>query len=99
MIDLGDVNALSTVRIPFNTFAADGSSITIGTNGTIAIYKDDSTTERASASGITFVEDHDGHTGTHLITIDLSDNTTAGFYAAGSDYLVKYYSATIDGKT
>ena len=99
MLCLGDVNANSTVRIPFNTNAVAGESITIGTNGTIAIYKDSSTTERTSANGVTFVEDHDGHTGTHLIVIDLSDNTDAGFFAAGSDYIVKYHTATIDGKS
>ena len=95
---LGDRNAGSTVRFGFNTNAVAGESITIGTNGTIAIYKDGSTTERSSANGITFVEDHDAHTGTHTIAIDLSDNTDAGFYAAGSTYMVKYHTATIDGK-
>lgn len=99
MFNAGDVAAGSVVRIPFNTEAIAGGSITIGTNGTIAIYKDDSTTERSSANGITFTEDHDAHTGTHLIKIDLSDNTDAGFYAAAGSYLVKYHTATIDGKS
>lgn len=98
MLALGDFNTGTTVRCPFNTHAVAGESITIGTNGTIAIYKDSSTTERSSGNGVTFTEDHDGHTGTHFIAIDLSDNTDSGFYAAGSTYFIKYHSATIDGK-
>lgn len=99
MFFAGDFEVGSTVRIPWNTNAADGSSITRGTDGSIRVYKDSSTTERTSSAGITDSEDFDGVTGTHLVTIDTSNNTDSGFYAIGHDYRVVLVGAVIDGKT
>jgi hypothetical protein len=65
----------------------------------VQIYKDGGTTQRASASGITATTDFDALTGINLVIIDLSDNTTADFYAAGSEYLVVIADVTIDGQT
>ncbi len=96
---LGDFPTGATVRLPWNTHAAAGSSITRATNGSIRIYKDSSNTERSSSAGITDNEDYDTITGAHLLTIDLSDNTDAGFYAAGHDYQVMLVGAVIDGLT
>ena len=102
MIDLGAVQPGSTIRIPFSSFDKDdGSSITM-TNyavGDILIYKDGSTTERASTSGYTATTDFDSKTGKHLAVIDLADNTTAGFFAAGSEYLVAIDAVTVDAVT
>lgn len=104
-LHLGYVAANSTLRIPFATYGGDGSSITIsGLEVTdIQIYKDGSTTERASDNGYTLLDsdgiDFDGITGIHGIALDLSDNTTAGFYAEGSFYWVVVSAITIDGKT
>lgn len=102
MIDLGAVRPGSTIRIPFSSFDKDdGSSITM-TNfavGDILLYKDGSTTERASTSGFTATTDFDSKTGKHVIVIDLADNTTSGFYCAGSEYLVAVDAVTIDGVT
>ena len=105
MIDLGVVRPGSTIRIPFSTFDKDdGSSITM-TNfavGDILIYKDGSTTQRASTSGFTATTDFDSvdaGIGKHLAVIDLSDNTTSGFYAAGSEYLVAIGAVTVDAVT
>lgn len=102
MIDLGTVYPGSTVRIPFSSFDKDdGSSITM-TNfavGDILIYKDGSTTERASNAGYTATTDFDGKTGKHLAIIDLADNTTADFFAAGSEYLVAIDAVTVDAVT
>lgn len=102
MIDLGIVKPGSTIRIPFNTFkGADGSSITM-TNfaaADILIYKDGSTTERASTSGYTATTDFDGKTGKQFIVVDLADNTTAGHWGAGSEYHVAVDAVTVDGFT
>lgn len=102
MIDLGTVRPGATIRIPFSSFDKDdGSSITM-TNfavGDILIYKDGSTTERASTNGYTATTDFDGKTGKHLAIIDLADNTTAGFFAAGSEYLVAIDAVTVDAVT
>lgn len=98
MYYVGDVAVNSTVRIMWNSNAVAGESITRATNGSIRIYKNNSTTERTSALGITDSEDFDLLTGIHHVNIDLSDNTDAGFYAAGNDYFVVLQGATIDGK-
>lgn len=102
MIDLGIVRPGSTIRIPFATFGkTNGESITM-TNfaaADILIYKDGSTTERASTSGYTATTDFDSKTGRHLLVIDLADNTTADFFQAGSEYLVAIDSVTVDSQT
>jgi hypothetical protein len=99
MLNLGDVAAGSTIQVPWNTNAVDGSSITRATDGSIRIYKDNSVTQRSSSAGITDNEDFDGVTGVHLINVDLSDNTDSGFYASGHNYSVMLVGAVIDGKT
>lgn len=96
---LGDFPTGATVYCPWNTNGADGASITRSTNGTVLIYKNASATERTSAVGITDTEDFDLKTGIHLVSIDTSDNTDAGFYAAGNEYTVVISAATIDTKT
>lgn len=102
MLDLGTVRPGSTIRIPFSTFDKDdGSSITM-TNfaaADVLVYKDGGTTERASTAGYTATTDFDGKTGKHLIVLDLADNTTSGFWAAGSEYLVAVDSVTVDAVT
>lgn len=99
MIDLGKVRPGSTIRIPFHTSDKDDASAITMTNFAVAdilIYKDGSTTERASTAGFTATTDFDAKTGKHVIVIDLADNTTAGFYAAGSEYLVAIDAVTVD---
>ncbi len=102
MIDLGVVRPGSTIRIPFSTFDKDdGSAITMTNFATsdILIYKDGSTTERASTSGYTATTDFDSKTGKHLLVIDLADNSTTDFFAAGSEYLVAVDTVTVDSVT
>lgn len=102
MINLGTVRPGSTIRIPFSSFDKDdGSSITM-TNfaaADILVYKDGDTTERASTSGFTATTDFDSKTGKHIAVINLADNTTAGFFTAGSEYLVAIDAVTIDSVT
>ena len=96
---LGDFRVSTIVYFKWNSNAVAGESVTRATNGTIRIYKNGSTTERTSSNGITDTEDFDTLTGVHHCSIDLSDNTDAGFYAAGNDYDVVLATATIDGKS
>jgi hypothetical protein len=102
MLDLGTVKPGSTIRIPFSSFDKDdGSSITM-TNyaaADILVYKDGGTTERASTAGYTATTDFDTKTGKHVAVIDLADNTTADFWAAGSEYLVAIDAVTVDTVT
>lgn len=102
---LGNVPASSTLYIPFHTFNSSGASVTItGLAVTdIEIYKNGSVTQRASDAGYTLLDtdgiDFDGITGIHGFSIDLSDNSDAGFYAVGSFYWVVVSSITANSQT
>jgi fructose-specific component phosphotransferase system IIB-like protein len=99
MLDLGIVRPGTTIRIPFSTFDKDtGASITMTDYAAadILVFKGGSTTERASTAGYTATTDFDTLTGKHLAVIDLSDNTDAGFWAAGGEYLVAINAVTVD---
>lgn len=93
MLYLGDYTSGVTVDFVWSTNAADGSSITRATNGTISVYKGNSTTQ--TTTGVTDTEDFDSLTGIHHCRIV----TTDAFYATGNDYNVVLSAATIDGKT
>jgi hypothetical protein len=95
---LGDFPTSAPVSFHWNTCDQTGASITRSTDGTLKLYKDGSPTERSSLSGVTQTEDFDAQTGVHYVKIDLSDNTDAGFYAAGSEYSVVMTGMTIDTK-
>lgn len=101
---LGTFTTADTVYIPFNTFNAAGASVTItGLAVTdIEVYKDGSATQRASDAGYALLDgdgiDFDGITGIHGFSIDLSDNTDAGFYGDG-EFWVVVASITVDGQT
>lgn len=106
MIDFGIVKPGTTLYIPFASFAGStGASATLtGLAVTdIEVYKDGGTTQRASDNGYTLLDtdgiDFDGITGIHGFSINLADNSTAGFYAAGSDYFVVVSSVTVDSQT
>ena len=92
--------------ILFDTYdGGTGASITLtGLAVTdIEIYKDGSVTQRASDAGYTLLDtdgiDFDALTGIHGFSIDLSDNTDAGFYAVGPWYHVVVSSVTVDAQT
>ncbi len=99
----GDFPASHTaVVIPFDTFAAATGAPTATTNfaaGDVLIYKDGGTTERTSSAGITVTTSFDSSTGGQMIVIDTSDNTDAGFYAAGHEYQVRVGPITADAQT
>jgi hypothetical protein len=103
--NLGDVLANSTVYVFWDTFNSSNASVTqTGLAVTdIEIYKNSSMTQRSSDAGYTLIDtdgiDIDGATGCHGVAIDLSDNTDAGFYARGNDYLVIINAVTVDGQT
>ncbi len=105
--DLGVVRPGATLYIPFHTFDSNDPSASVTLTGLattdIEVFKDGSVTQRASDSGYALLDtdgiDFDGITGIHGISIDLADNATAGFYAAGSQYTVVISSVTVDAAT
>src|SRR3972149_7399845 len=106
MINLGDFPTGATVYVMFATYDKDdGSSITMtGLAVTdIEIYKNGSTTQRASDAGYTLLDtdgiDFDGITGIHGFSIDTNDNTDAGFYTVGAWFHVVISAITIDAQT
>jgi len=100
---LGNFAEDATVYLVFNTFTSDDPSasctITNLLNTDIHIHKDNGLTQRNNAAGITVSIDFDGITGNHMVVIDTSDDTVAGFWVTGSDYFVRMEGTTVDGAT
>ena len=102
----GNVPLNSVIPFFFDAFdGGTGASITLtGIAVTdVEIYKGTSMTQRSSDAGVVLLDtdgiDVDAITGIHGFSIDTSDNTDAGFYAAGSFYTVVVASVTIDAQT
>lgn len=96
---LGFYNTASTrthVRFQFSTHAAAGGNVAPSSAfeaADLRVYRAAdgaafSATQRSSANGITMTSPFDSLTGFHDVDIDLTDNTDAGFYAAGYLYTV-----------
>ena len=107
-IHFGKVKPGTKLYIPFHTFGSSGESITISgfTAADIEIYKDGNVVQRASDAGYTLLDtdgiDFDSATlsaGVHGFSIDLADNTTANFYANGSQYMVAVGPITVNAQT
>jgi hypothetical protein len=106
MINFGNVPAGSVLPIFFSSYGkTNGESITItGLAITdIEIYKGTSMTQRSSDAGYVLLDtdgiDIDGITGIHGFSIDLGDDSDAGFYAVGSFFYVVVSAVTVDGQT
>lgn len=105
MFVLGDFEVGDTIYFPFDTYDSNGASVTISGLAVtdIEVYKDGSTTQRASDNGYALLDtdgiDFDGTVGLHGFSIDTSDNSDAGFWAAGSQYWVNINAITVDGQT
>jgi hypothetical protein len=100
-VEEGDV-----LPIMFDTFAGStGASVTMSGIAVtdIEIYKDGSVTQRASDAGYTLLDtdgiDFDTLTGIHGFSIDLSNNTDAGFFTVGPWYHVVVSAITVDTQT
>lgn len=100
------VPAGDVLPIMFDSFdGGTGASITMSGLAVtdIEIYKDGSTTQRASDAGYTLLDtdgiDFDGITGIHGFSIDTGDNTDAGFYTVGAWFHVVVSAITVDAQT
>ncbi len=97
--------AASTIYALFHTYDSSGASVTLSglAAADIEIFKNGSVTQRNADDGYALLDtdgiDFDGRTGIHGVSIDLNDNTDAGFYAAGSQYTVVIDAVTVDLQT
>ncbi len=105
-LHLGKVKPGATLYIPFDTFAGStGASITMSGLAVtdIEIYRNGSTTQRASDTGYTLLDtdgiDFDALTGIHGFSVDLSSNADSGFFVAGGFYWVVVSAITVDSQT
>lgn len=111
-LHLGFYNTSGTrtrVRLIFSTNAQAGGNIaplSAFEAADITIYKAAdsaafSATQRSSTSGWVMTSPFDSLTGVHELDIDLTDNTDAGFYAAGGLYSIVLApdTETIDSQT
>ena len=105
MIDLGIVQPGQTIYVPFQTYDSNDPSASVTITGLattdIEVYKDGSVTQRASDAGYALLDtdgiDFDTPWIPVVLSIDLADNTTAGFWAAGSQYWVVIASNWLPG--
>jgi hypothetical protein len=95
-----------TLYIPLNFYNDSGASISISNTlarTDIEVFKDGSTTERATDSGYAVLGDtgnFDSRTGFKGISIQLFNTADdANFYATGSTYWVAVDNVTVDART
>jgi hypothetical protein len=106
-INFGKVAPGKTLYIPFASYDSqtptEMGTISAFALADIKVFKDGGTTERASTSGFTLLDtdgiDFSGETGINGFSISLADNTTAQFWAAGSQYWVVVGPITLDAAT
>jgi len=98
-INMGDFSLVDTMIALFPTYYA-GVGVTVSALDVadIEVYKDGSTTQRTSNSGFAVVMDFDGITGVQGLSIDLSDDTDAGFFSNNSQYHAVINTVTIQGQ-
>lgn len=105
MINWGDIPLNTVIPFPFDSFGTNGESLTLtGLAVTdVEVYKGTSMTQRASDNGFALMDtdgiDIDTRTGIHGFSIDTSDNSDSGFYAAGEMYWVIVDAVTINTQT
>lgn len=98
----GDFVDDATVYIPFNTFDSNdpSASVTI-TNlaqGDVEVWKN-GVVQTTPGAGVTLTLNIGANNGSHLIAVDTSNVTDAGWFATGNDYQVRINGTTIDGAT
>lgn len=91
----------------FSTFSSDDPSASVANSGIavtdIEVYKNGVATTRASDAGYVLLDtdgiNFAGHVGIGGFSIDIDNDTDAGFFAAGQEYDVVLASITVDGAT
>lgn len=103
MKDWGFIGINATRRAGFTAAAASGAATAFSSaleEADIDCYKNGSATQRTSTAGFTVTSTFDSLTGGYMLAVDFSDNTDAGFYAAGAE--LEFWLSpdeTLDGVT
>ena len=99
---LGDFPAGATVYWKFTTNSGVGARVNPSTaweTNDLVCYKNSTATPRSSQAGYTVTSTFNSKDGLTHVTIDTSDNTDAGFWAAGGEYqCVLYPDETVDSQ-
>lgn len=93
MRHLGDFDAGGVLYGKFTTYTAATGAPGTMSGGTLAVYKDNSTS--GSTTGVSLSVDFDSRTGFNHFTIDTSADGT--FYAAGSMFDIVLTAGTVNG--
>src|SRR5690606_31040776 len=96
MKHLGDFDLNTVVRDLFTTYSPNTgapSALGVGSGPSVAVYKDNGTTQ--SASGVTLTLDFDGIPGLNSVTVDTTADGT--FYSSGSHFSVVILNGEVDG--
>ncbi len=96
----GNILEDETIELTFNTFDSSGGSVTVTdlVAGDVQVYKD-GVIQTTPGAGVTVTLNIGTGNGAHLISIDTSNTTDAGFYAVGSNYEVRVNGITVDTQT
>lgn len=91
----------TTVTIPFKTSDASGAAVAPSSAyaaADVLVYKNGGNVQRSSTAGFTVTSPFDSDVGSHMVVIDTTNNTDAGFWSEGAIYDVLLKSAkTVDG--
>ena len=102
---IGDFTLDATVYIYFTTHDKDGGAVaplTAFENSDVRIYKNGSGDQKTAVDGLTMTSPFDSIVGLHCLAIDTSNDTNdAGWWVAGSEYMVVLSpdTETIDTET
>ena len=98
----GDFVEDATVYIPFNTFDSNDPSASVTITdlvaGDVEVYKD-GIVQTTAGAGVTVNLNVGANNGSHMIEVDTSNTTDAGFYVIGADYQVRINGTTVDAAT
>ena len=91
---IGDFDASDTIYFKFTTVNTSGVPTALD-GGTVAAYKDNSTTQ--TLTGVSLTASFDSLTGLNHVTVDTSQD--GSFYAVGSDFQLIMVSGTVDSNS
>lgn len=99
---IGDFLEDATVYIPFNTFDSNDPSASVTITDLAAsdveVWKD-GVVQTTPGSGVTVTLNIGTNNGSHLIAVDTSNTTDAGWFVTGADFQVRINGTTVDGAT